>query len=347
MKTSLDIADFYQQLALLIRSGLPLPDSLRQLARNVPRRAFQEALARIADETAGGRGLTDALAAYPQYFSPLERRLLSAGEDSSTLPEMLAEVAKLAHMKRLVVTNLRDVLAYPLFTLHAAVLVLFFFSTRIFPLYEEMFTELIGHARLPPLTTCLFAVGHLVRVFFVPCIIVYVCLLIVSLIVCLPTRLSRWGFVRLVSCVPGGRQVTHLMDMARLCNVWSIFIQRRMPLHSALRAAAGLTDRPGVRSALERAAAAAEAGRAPADVLEAEPAMDNLIAVALRHVPADELGPELRNVGGMFESRCAMTMRSVTVFWTLAATILIACLIGLCVTALFLPLVQGIQGMTG
>ena len=48
------IADFYQQLALLIESNLPLPASLRELARQPLDAGFQQALVKLAERTDKG-----------------------------------------------------------------------------------------------------------------------------------------------------------------------------------------------------------------------------------------------------------------------------------------------------
>ena len=49
-----DIADFYQQLALLTRSNLPLPDSIRQLAGSFNKSEFRDMLEHVSRDTASG-----------------------------------------------------------------------------------------------------------------------------------------------------------------------------------------------------------------------------------------------------------------------------------------------------
>ena len=52
-----EIADFYHQLALLLKSELPLPGGLRQLGRNTRSPQFARALEEIATLT--GRGINE------------------------------------------------------------------------------------------------------------------------------------------------------------------------------------------------------------------------------------------------------------------------------------------------
>ena len=80
-----EIADFYQQLALLIQGNLPLPDSVRQLGVNFHRKGFRQALAAVSEATAKGQPLHEALAVWPQYFQPFHVRLIATGEASGAL----------------------------------------------------------------------------------------------------------------------------------------------------------------------------------------------------------------------------------------------------------------------
>ncbi len=290
---SFDIADFYQQLALLIRSNLPLPESLHQLAKHFPRHDFQEALTKIADETSRGRNLSDALAAYPHFFGPLERRLLAASENSNTLPEVLAEVAKLARVQGLVVGYLRDIMQHPALTVHVAVLIVFFFSFRILPIYDELFHDLLGGwYRLPWLTEQVMKVGDFVRRFWLPLAVLYVGFVGLSLAVSLPNDFSRRVLLRVARCVPGGKGIARLLDMARLCNVSSVFVRQNMPLHEAFAASATLMEHSGLGGALERTARGIQEGQAAVilvqNVVERAGAEKSVSADRLRTVLQEE-----------------------------------------------------------
>ncbi len=343
-----DIADFYQQLALLIKSNLPLPESLRQLARHFPKRDFQEAVARIAEETARGRDLSDALAAYPQFFRPLDRQLLAAGEKSNMLPEVLAEVAKLAHVKALVVAHLRDALWLPLLTLHVVLLVVFFLSLKILPIYEAIFVDFLGDGmHLPWLTRQVLSFGFVVRALRVPEVVLYGCFLVGSIVVSLPTRFSRRVLFSVMHWLPAAPRLTRALDLARLCNAWSVFIRNEMPLHGAIEASAELVESPRLAKGLRRVAGRIQGGVAPADALEDERTLDGLVGLTVRHVPGNELGRELEHLGRLYESRSTATIREVKTAWTVGATAVMAVLVGVVVIAMFLPLITIVHGMTG
>jgi type II secretory pathway component PulF len=62
-------AEFYYPLGLLMRSGLPLPESLRQLASGLSSSKLHGAIAEAGAGTSGGGSLTEILGKHPDTFS--------------------------------------------------------------------------------------------------------------------------------------------------------------------------------------------------------------------------------------------------------------------------------------
>ena len=84
-----DIVEFYEQLALLVRARLPLPEGLRQLSRELTSPELRGAIARMGESTARGSTLSEALAFHPSLFHPFHRRLIASAEHTGALAETL------------------------------------------------------------------------------------------------------------------------------------------------------------------------------------------------------------------------------------------------------------------
>jgi len=257
-------------------------------------------------------------------------------------------VAKLAHVKALVVAHLRDILWLPLLTLHVMLLVVCFLSFKILPIYEDIFTDLIGEGgMLPWLTRQVLGFGSTVRALWLPEAVLYGCFLVGSILVSLPTRFSRRVLFRVMDWLPASSRLTRALDLARLCNAWSVFIRNEMPLHGAIEASAELVESARLAKGLRRVADRIRQGVAPADALEDERTLDGLVGLTVRHVPGDELGEELDRLGALYESRSTATIREVKTAWTTGATAVMALLVGGVVIAMFLPLIEIVQVMGG
>ena len=83
---------FWRQLESVIRSGLPLPAALREMARLAPPRVARS-LTRVAGDIERGKGLAEALTRHPEVFDETMVALLAAGEQAGTLQSIVGRIA--------------------------------------------------------------------------------------------------------------------------------------------------------------------------------------------------------------------------------------------------------------
>lgn len=117
-------AEMYRQLAQLTAAGVTLQEALKQILRNPPSRMFRRPLETVLAELNAGKTFTDALGATGRWIPPLDLALLKAGEHSGRLDQCFKLLAdyhlERAQMARRAIGDL----AYPVFLLHFAVLIL-------------------------------------------------------------------------------------------------------------------------------------------------------------------------------------------------------------------------------
>lgn len=148
------------QLAVLIRSGLPVDRSLDLLRDQSPSRTRREALAAMLEDVRGGNGLAAAMkrrGLFPAYAVGV----VAAAEMTGRLAEALTSVSErmtaLAATRRQLVTSL----TYPAAVLAATVLALFLVLTVVVPQFEPSFAG--NEERLPGLTLAVLAASAAVR----------------------------------------------------------------------------------------------------------------------------------------------------------------------------------------
>ena len=137
------------QLALLIRSGLPVDRSLDLLREQAPQARLRDLLAEVLARVRGGATLAAALedrGAFPAYATGVIR----SAERSGRLGDALASVAE--RMSRAAATRRRLVtaLTYPAAVLAASLLALLLVLTQVVPQFEPVFAG--EEERLPTLT---------------------------------------------------------------------------------------------------------------------------------------------------------------------------------------------------
>ncbi|MCA8926096.1 MAG: type II secretion system F family protein [Planctomycetes bacterium] len=98
------LAHLSRTLALLLRSGVPLVQSLALTSESCPNRSHREAIARAREEVLRGGALAESLEG--SSVSPLALQVIAVGESSGSLEDVLAELATYyeARLKRLLTT---------------------------------------------------------------------------------------------------------------------------------------------------------------------------------------------------------------------------------------------------
>jgi type II secretory pathway component PulF len=114
------LADFYRGLAVLLRSGIVVPEALRQLEQN---RGLPSALGRsLASVTDEGSTLAEALGRHPDEVPSEDVALIEAGETTGNLDENLDRLAALHEARRAAAWKLFMKSAYPIALFHLAAL---------------------------------------------------------------------------------------------------------------------------------------------------------------------------------------------------------------------------------
>ena len=110
-----------QQLAGMLKSGIPLEGALRRLTRDLRRGRLKRELEQLEKDLAAGEPLAEAV--QRRQLPPLYVTLLRLGSSGGRLPEMLGFLADYYQQLHLLGTRLRGLLVYPGLVLLLAFLV--------------------------------------------------------------------------------------------------------------------------------------------------------------------------------------------------------------------------------
>lgn len=106
-----EFAFFNQQLAAMLREGIPLEGALKQLSQGMRRGPLQAEVARLEADLASGTPLKEALnrRAVPEFY----RRMVEIGAASNDLPGLLTMLADHYHRANAAWTRLKGLMVYP------------------------------------------------------------------------------------------------------------------------------------------------------------------------------------------------------------------------------------------
>lgn len=150
-----DVALFSRRMADLAIAGLPLDRVLQIVAEQSESASLAEVAEKALEEVRGGKPVSEALAAFPQYFPQVYTQTLRSGEASGQFGEVTGRLAEFQRKDVEQRTQIVSALVYPGILSMTAVFVVIFLLTFVVPKLSPVF-EGLGD-QLPESTKLLLA----------------------------------------------------------------------------------------------------------------------------------------------------------------------------------------------
>ena len=145
-----DVIFFANQLAVMVDTGVPLPDALDCIIEQTSNDNFRLMLTDISDRVKSGTEFSAALMRYPKVFGNLFVSLVKASEASGTLGKMLQRASRYMEKQRQVHRRVKGAAAYPLAMLCFCVVVVAGMLTYVLPRFEKIY---VGKEDVLPVPT--------------------------------------------------------------------------------------------------------------------------------------------------------------------------------------------------
>lgn len=166
---------FTKQLAILLKSGVPLLQALELLVDQFTGQ-LRTILISVKDDIKEGSSFADALKKYPRIFSNIYVQLVRAGEASGKLEVILERLTTYLERRETIRKRIRAALAYPIMQLVVAALVVIVLLAYVVPQMAENFSS--QKQTLPAPTQFLISLSHFLTSHY---IIILVSLIIIIL----------------------------------------------------------------------------------------------------------------------------------------------------------------------
>ncbi len=253
-----DFVVMAQEIAALVRAGVPLESSLAASARDMPGRLGHQ-LAALAEELSRGRSLAEAVARRRSQMPPECAAVVAAGARSGDMAAALDGMVVMARARDELRRTAVLAVVYPLVIALVAWGVLAVVATFVAPV---LLSEFRGEQLAVPTAMSLLEWFATLPVAFwlsVPSVVVAV----VALWLWSAGRAAvvQPGWARLVfGWMPGTGRLIRQTEEALAARLLSVLVERRLPLPEALRLSADTAHRRRNRRACERLATALERG---------------------------------------------------------------------------------------
>ncbi|MDJ0920793.1 MAG: type II secretion system inner membrane protein GspF [Henriciella sp.] len=156
-----DLVLVTRQLAMLVRSGSTVEEALGAIAGQTDKQAARRVLMNVRGGVQEGFSPAEALAREQRSFPPYYRAVVSAGQASGRLGDVLERLATHLEKSRKLKRKLMSALIYPAVLACVAMVVVALLMIFVVPAVVEQF-DTIGED-LPPLTEAVIAISGFLR----------------------------------------------------------------------------------------------------------------------------------------------------------------------------------------
>lgn len=172
-----DLSFCLTQLSTYIKSGIPLVDSVRILAKQSQKPALKKSFNQLIYELLKGENLSDAMMAQGETYPKLLINMVKTAEMTGDLPSILDDMADYYTSMERTKKQMISAMIYPSVVLVLAFAVLIFMLTYLVPQFSGMFAE--NDATLPALTLAIIGISDFIKTNYIILIIAIIGIILI------------------------------------------------------------------------------------------------------------------------------------------------------------------------
>ena len=329
---------FNQELATLLKAGMPLVQSLDLLKRRVTSPSFRRVLDDVHERVRSGTALSDAFDSHRDLFPSVYTASLLAGERSGNLDATLRRYVDYTKVVATVKRKTVSALVYPAILISLALAMVTFIVLKVVPAFQDFYGTF--GAELPMSTRLIVGISEILRAHFLV-IIAAVAGGVVAFFVWLRRSGQQARFDRMLLRLPMLGQVARKFATSQMARTLATLLGGGLPLVNALDIAAKSVGNQFMANQLGVVSGRVREGESFAAALEARRVFPE-VAVKMAEVgeSTGALQEMLNTVADFYDEEIATTMdRFVTLVEPVLLIVMGLIIAGL-VLALYMPLFQ-------
>ena len=340
-----DLLVFFRQMAVMLKSGVPLSQGLELLAENMTNKEFGACIFDISKKLNSGEELSSCLNSYPRIFAPITIGLIEAGEAGGILSEVLDRLALLLEAQSKIKGQITGALIYPIAILVLAVTISLALLIFIVPTFDEMFKGM--GAELPALTGFMLTLSKFVTspTFAIGAPIIFFIVLYLFK-TSYASQQGREFFDGLILRVPLFGDLILKSELASMSDTLSTLINSGIPLVEGLERCINASNNEIIKIALRRAISLVTQGQ------ELSVSLSNAKVIPRLLISMIKIGEEtgalsfmLENLSNFYKREVEEAVTVLTKAMEPMVIFVVAAIVGTIVISLYLPMFDLINQM--
>lgn len=260
-----DLLIFNQELAALLRSGLPMLQALELVLPRQRNPVFKQILTQIRDQVRSGEDLSTAVATYGDRFPALYSATLKAGERSGEMEQVIRRFVR--HLTLVLETRKRVVSAmvYPVALVGLSLCLIAVMTVYVLPNFTDFFSSL--NVDLPLVTKVTMGFSLFVKKYIVP-IVLIVTVGGLAFFQYSRSEVGRLNLSRWALQVPLLGSLFHRLALSEFCRSLATLLSGGIPLVSSMEVSVGAVGNLYLRGQLAPTIDSVRQGMSLAKTLE-------------------------------------------------------------------------------
>jgi len=234
-----DIAFFSRQMAIMMKSGVPIVSSLEIIGSGHKNPRMRKMVESIRTDIEGGSSLYEAISKHPVQFDELYRNLVRAGEGAGVLETVLDTVANYKENIEALKGKIKKALFYPTMVIAVALIVSAVLLIFVVPQFEDVFKSF--GADLPAFTQLIVAASRFMVAWWWLILFIVIGAVVGFFFAYRRSPSMQHGMDRFILKVPVIGQIMHNSSIARFARTTAVTFKAGVPLVEALGIVAGAT----------------------------------------------------------------------------------------------------------
>jgi len=334
-----DVIFFTRQLAVMLRSNVPVVESLETIARQMKKPAFQEAILKIAEEVEGGSTLSFAFSHHKKYFSPFYIGMVNSGETSGKVPASLDYLADHLEKEQDFISNLIVAMIYPVFVLLVFFIITMVMGFFVIPKFKEIFAGM--EEDLPLITRIVLNFTNLIKDWWFLGIAFFFAIGL-TFFSFLKSKEARKFLDKILLEVPLLGSFLKKFFLARIALNLSTLISGGVPISQALEITGRVVGNDVYRKIILKTRDGVRAGQTISANFAAYPNEFPIFFIQMTIVgeKTGQLEMTLKNVVDLYQKEVDRTLDAMMKFIEPAMIIILGGLVAFLAASLFIPLFQ-------
>lgn len=227
------------QLAIELKAGLPLVQSLQLVSENEEDKNLKKILEEVADDVHAGHGLAESFLNRAPQLPSTFIETIRAGEASGRLDECFGRLKKYYEDSAAVAAKVGSAMIYPIMLIAVAIVVVIIIMVKAVPVFEDSFASMGNELPLP--TKMLIGMSHFMTDNLI-LLIALVASIAIAIILYSKTNNGQHNFARIALKFPGLGLVNKMSAAAQFSATLSTMLSAGLPLLQAVRITAATTN---------------------------------------------------------------------------------------------------------